>query len=86
MIILPAIDLMNNSCVRLQQGRKEAMTIYSDNPLAQAQAWRAQGAQSLHIVDLDGAFSGYPKHTELITKIIQETHLQVEVGGGLRTD
>lgn len=86
MVILPAIDLMDNCCVRLRQGRADQRTIYSEDPLAQARAFAAEGAAHLHVVDLDGAFAGAPKHTALIAKIVQECGLKVEVGGGLRTD
>jgi phosphoribosylformimino-5-aminoimidazole carboxamide ribotide isomerase len=86
MIILPAIDLMDNCCVRLRQGKAEQRTIYSDNPVAQAQKFRDAGATQLHVVDLDGAFAGAPKHTAVIARIIRECGLKVEVGGGLRTD
>ena len=86
MVILPAIDLMENCCVRLRQGRADQRTIYSDNPVQQAQSFRDKGAEHLHVVDLDGAFAGTPKHTAIIAQIIRECGLKVEVGGGLRTD
>lgn len=86
MVILPAIDLMDNCCVRLRQGRADQRTIYSDNPVAQAQKFRTSGAEHLHVVDLDGAFTGAPKHTAVIAQIVRECGLKVEVGGGLRTD
>ncbi len=86
MLILPAIDLMDNCCVRLRQGQADQRTIYSDDPVAQAQSFRDQGATQLHVVDLDGAFTGMPKHAALIARIIEQCGLTVEVGGGLRTD
>lgn len=86
MVILPAIDLMDNCCVRLRQGRADERTIYSNDPVAQAKQFRDAGATNLHVVDLDGAFAGAPKHTALIARIVKESGLQVEVGGGLRTD
>lgn len=86
MIILPAIDLMDNCCVRLRQGRADQRTVYSRDPVAQAQAFKAQGAEHLHVVDLDGAFAGEPRHAELIARMVAESGLKVEVGGGLRTD
>ena len=86
MIILPAIDLKDGKCVRLRQGKAEDVTVYSDNPIAQALAWLAQGAEQLHVVDLDGAFQGEPKHAAVIGKIIRALKIPVEVGGGLRTD
>lgn len=84
MIILPAIDLKDGRCVRLRQGRAADATIYSADPIAMAQCWVEQGAKQLHVVDLDGAFSGEPKHTAVIGKIIRQLKIPVEVGGGLR--
>lgn len=86
MLILPAIDLMDNCCVRLRQGHADQRTVYSHDPVAQAQTFRAQGAEHLHVVDLDGAFAGAPRHAALIARIAAESGLRVEVGGGLRTD
>ena len=85
MIILPAIDLKDGKCVRLRQGRAEDVTVYGDDPAAQAKDWAAQGGKELHVVDLDGAFAGSPKHAEVIRRIIQAFGGPVEVGGGLRT-
>jgi phosphoribosylformimino-5-aminoimidazole carboxamide ribotide isomerase len=87
MIILPAIDLQNGRCVRLRQGRAEDATIYSDDPAAMARQWLAQGAQALHVVDLDGAFAGAPKHLAVVQQIVAAMGaVPVELGGGLRTD
>ncbi len=86
MFILPAIDLMDGCCVRLRQGLAEQRTVYSDDPVAQARTFAEAGATQLHVVDLDGAFNGEPKHATLIADIIRETKMAVEVGGGLRTD
>ena len=85
MIILPAIDLKGGKCVRLRQGRAEDVTVYGDDPCEQARDWREQGGQELHVVDLDGAFAGTPKHAEVIASIIKAFAGPVEVGGGLRT-
>ena len=85
MRILPAIDLMNGCCVRLKQGRAEDCTIYSRDPVAQAQAFREAGAADLHVVDLDGAFAGEPRHTQVIAEIVRQSGLALEVGGGIRT-
>ncbi len=84
--ILPAIDLMDNKCVRLRQGRADEQTIYNDDPVDQALQWQAQGAEYLHLVDLDGAFAGSPQHTRVIADIVAAIRIPVEVGGGLRTD
>ena len=85
MIILPAIDLKDGKCVRLRQGCADDVTVYGDDPAAQAKDWAAQGGKELHVVDLDGAFAGTPKHTEVIRRIIRAFGGPVEVGGGLRT-
>ncbi len=85
MIILPAIDLKGGKCVRLRQGKAEDATVYGDDPCAQARDWREQGGEELHVVDLDGAFAGTPKHAEVIAAIIKAFGGPVEVGGGLRT-
>ena len=85
MTILPAIDLKGGVCVRLRQGRADDVTAYNDDPAAQARDWRAQGGRELHVVDLDGAFAGTPRHAEVIGSIIKAFGGPVEVGGGLRT-
>lgn len=85
MVILPAIDLKDGKCVRLRQGRADDVTVYGDDPAAQARDWAAQGGSELHVVDLDGAFAGTPKHSEVIRRIIEAFGGPVEVGGGLRT-
>ncbi len=85
MIILPAIDLKDGKCVRLRQGRADDVTVYGDDPAAQAKDWAEQGGRELHVVDLDGAFAGTPRHAETIARIIAAFGGPVEVGGGLRT-
>lgn len=84
MVILPAIDLKGGKCVRLRQGKAEDVTVYGDDPALQAKDWREQGGRELHVVDLDGAFAGTPKHTEVIKSVIEAFGGPVEVGGGLR--
>ena len=79
-----AIDLKDGKCVRLRQGRADDVTVYGDDPAAQAKDWREQGGEELHVVDLDGAFAGTPKHAETIARIIEAFGGPVEVGGGLR--
>ncbi len=85
MLIIPAIDLKDGNCVRLLQGRAEDATIYSDNPVETAKKWRAAGAELLHIVDLDGAFSGAQKNLESIRAVRGAVDMAMEVGGGIRT-
>ena len=72
MIILPAIDLKEGRCVRLEQGLMDKDTVYNDNPAEQARIWQDQGGELLHIVDLDGAFAGVPKNKEAIKAIVDE--------------
>lgn len=86
MKIYPAIDLLHNQCVRLRQGRADQATVYSDDPVAMALRWEREGGGFLHLVDLDGAFAGEPRHTALVSAIAAAVHIPVEVGGGLRTD
>ena len=85
MVVLPAIDLKGGRCVRLRQGRADDVTVYGDDPVAQARDWREQGGQELHVVDLDGAFAGEPRHAEVIRRVIEVFGGPVEVGGGIRT-
>ena len=85
MVILPAIDLKGGVCVRLRQGRADDVTAYNSDPAAQARDWREQGGRELHVVDLDGAFAGTPRHADVIRAIIASFGGPVEVGGGLRT-
>jgi len=84
--IIPAIDLKGGRCVRLRQGIASDETVYSDDPVQMAQSWEQQGATWLHVVDLDGAFQGFPVHADLIAKIARAVRIPIEVGGGLRTD
>ena len=84
MLILPAIDLKNNKCVRLVQGDADRETVYNDNPVEQALVFKNAGAEWIHVVDLDGAFSGERKHTKIISEIISAAKLKIEIGGGIR--
>ncbi len=84
-LIFPAIDLKAGKVVRLQQGRAEAETVYSDDPAAIAKRWEAQDARYLHVVDLDGAFGGEPRNWDSVRKILGAVQIPVQLGGGLRT-
>lgn len=84
MIVIPAIDLKEGKCVRLEQGLMERDTVYSDNPAQQALAWEAKGAELLHIVDLDGAFAGEPKNRTAIEAIVGALKIPTQLGGGIR--
>jgi phosphoribosylformimino-5-aminoimidazole carboxamide ribotide isomerase len=84
-IVIPAVDLREGRCVRLREGRLDAETVFSDDPVAMAERWVAAGAERLHVVDLDGAFAGAPRQTALIAKIVEAVRpVPVEAGGGLR--
>jgi phosphoribosylformimino-5-aminoimidazole carboxamide ribotide isomerase len=82
--IIPAIDLLDGKCVRLKQGRYDAETVYSNDPLAMAKRWQAEGGKRLHVVDLDGARTGIPKNIEIIKSIAKELDIPVQAGGGIR--
>ena len=85
MQIIPAIDLLDGHCVRLHQGDYGQVTRFSDDPVAQALAWQKQGAQRLHLVDLDGAKSGEPVNDGAVKAITSALSIPVQLGGGVRT-
>ena len=84
MLIIPAIDLKEGKCVRLEQGLMDKATVYSDDPATTAKHWESQGAELLHVVDLNGAFAGVPKNLDAIKAIRAAVKMQIEVGGGIR--
>ena len=84
MIIIPAIDLKDGQCVRLFQGKRDAVTLYSNDPAATAKRWESYGAGLIHIVDLDGAFTGNQTNFDAIVKIRQSVKIALQVGGGIR--
>ena len=86
MYIIPAIDLRDGKCVRLIQGRYDRQINYRDDPIEQARDFIADGAQWLHVVDLDGAKLGRPANTETISTIAALGELRIEVGGGIRNE
>lgn len=85
MIVIPAIDLLNGKVVRLAQGRRDQVTVYSDDPLAVARRWVELGAQWLHVVDLNGAFEGTYTNFPIAQRIIESCGVSVELSGGIRT-
>ncbi len=85
MLIIPAIDLKEGKCVRLKQGVMATAAVYSDDPATTAERWQTEGAQWLHVVDLDGAFARRPRNREAISAIVQSVGIPVQVGGGVRT-
>lgn len=86
MMVIPAVDVRVGKCVRLRQGRFDAETVFSDDPVAVALRWAELGAPRLHVVDLDGAQAGAPKQTALIREIARSVGVPLQVGGGLRSD
>ena len=84
MIVIPAIDLKEGKCVRLEQGLMERDTVFCDNPAEQAVEWQRQGAELLHIVDLDGAFAGEPRNRSAIEAIVTALNIPAQLGGGIR--
>ena len=84
MVIIPAIDLKDGKCVRLAQGDFSRMTVYAENPAEIAVQWQAQGAERIHIVDLDGSLAGSPRNREVILNLVRAVRIPIEVGGGIR--
>jgi phosphoribosylformimino-5-aminoimidazole carboxamide ribotide isomerase len=86
MIIIPAIDLKDGACVRLQQGEMDSATVFSEDAAAITRKWRDMGAQRLHVVDLNGAFAGKPKNAAVIKQIVANAgeDMPIQLGGGIR--
>ncbi len=86
MLIIPAIDLKDGRCVRLKQGDMSTATVFSDDPVAMARHWAAEGAKRLHIVDLNGAIAGRPKNEKVIRGIVAAVGdaVPIQLGGGIR--
>ncbi len=85
MFVIPAIDLKDGKCVRLTQGREDQVTVYSDDPVATARRWESEGADTIHVVDLDGAFTGTPRNLDWVARICGAVKCRVQLGGGLRS-
>ena len=83
--VIPAIDMKGGRCVRLEEGDASRLREYGDDPLAMALHWQEQGAERLHLVDLDGAFSGEGPHLQVAAAIFRTLRIPVQYGGGLRT-
>jgi phosphoribosylformimino-5-aminoimidazole carboxamide ribotide isomerase len=85
-LIIPAIDLKDGRCVRLKQGDMASATVFSDDPVAMAKHWAAQGARRLHVVDLNGAIAGRPKNEKVIREMIAAVgdKTPIQLGGGIR--
>ena len=84
MEVIPSIDLKSGRCVRLYQGDYQQETVYSEDPISVASTWQEQGASRLHLVDLDGAAQGNPANLEIISAIVSQLTIPVQVGGGIR--
>lgn len=84
--LLPAIDLLEGRCVRLRQGNYDDSTVFSDDPVEMALRWRDEGAERLHLVDLDGAKAGKPVNQDVVRRIIAATGLPCQLGGGIRSE
>ncbi|MCG8532573.1 MAG: 1-(5-phosphoribosyl)-5-[(5-phosphoribosylamino)methylideneamino]imidazole-4-carboxamide isomerase [Desulfovibrionales bacterium] len=84
MIIFPAVDIKGGQAVRLRQGKADQETVFSSDPVAMAKKWQEQGGQWLHVIDLDGAFSGEPVNRALIQSICSSVDMPVQLGGGIR--
>ena len=85
MKIIPAIDLKNGRCVRLFQGKEDQETVYGEDPVEIALSFEEQGAEQIHLVDLDGAFRGESKNLEQVERIAQAVKVPLELGGGIRS-
>ena len=84
MILFPAIDLKNGEAVRLQQGDMARATVFNRDPAAQARAFEQRGFEYLHVVDLDGAFTGKPMNAAAVERILAAVKISVQLGGGIR--
>lgn len=84
MVVIPAVDIKDGKCVRLLQGRMDAETVFSDQPADMARRWEDQGAELIHVVDLDGAVRKRPQNLSAIRKIIESVRVPIQVGGGIR--
>jgi phosphoribosylformimino-5-aminoimidazole carboxamide ribotide isomerase len=85
LLVIPAIDLRRGRCVRLYQGDPQKETVYGDNPVEVARQWEQLGAKMLHLVDLDGAFTGLALNAKVIGAIGEAVHIPLQLGGGIRS-
>ena len=86
MIIFPAVDLQGGKAVRLKQGKADQSTIFNEDPVAAALHWQNQGAEWLHLIDLDGAFQGRSVNAALVAEISKSLNIPIELGGGVRDE
>jgi len=85
MLILPAIDIFDGKVVRLYKGNYNEMTVFNENPVLVAKDFKSEGAEFIHIVDLEGAKDGTTPNLDVVENIVKETSLKVEIGGGIRS-
>lgn len=85
MYLLPAIDLKEGCCVRLKRGDMAQATVFNDSPASQAESFVKEGAEWIHIVDLDGAFAGKPVNARAVEDILKAVDVKIELGGGIRS-
>lgn len=85
MLVIPAIDIKGGQCVRLLQGDPDRETVYSSDPVAMARRFEGLGARLIHVVDLDGAFEGYPVNKSMVMEISRSIAIPIEIGGGIRS-
>lgn len=84
MRVFPAVDILDGRCVQLVQGKRESATVYGE-PLAWAERWITRGADALHVINLDGAFGASRKNAGLIQRLVRETGIEIQLGGGIRS-
>ena len=84
MLLIPAIDLKNGHCVRLRQGNMDDVTVFSEDPVEMARKWADEGAERIHVVDLDGAIKGQPVNLKVVEAIASAVDVPVQIGGGIR--
>jgi phosphoribosylformimino-5-aminoimidazole carboxamide ribotide isomerase len=85
MITIPAVDIKNGKCVQLVQGKPGTEQVVIDNPVEVALSWQEKGAEMLHLIDLDGAFGDNRRNQELITSMVEELSIPIQMGGGIRS-
>lgn len=85
MIVFPAVDIKNGYAVRLRQGKKDNVDVFSRDPVGMALHWQDQGVKGLHVIDLDGAFDGSTANIDLITRIASRISIPLQIGGGIRS-
>jgi phosphoribosylformimino-5-aminoimidazole carboxamide ribotide isomerase len=86
MIVFPAIDIKDGKAVRLRRGDFDDVTVFGDDPVEMARHWQAEGAEAIHVVDLDAARTGELANVELLEQIVHAVDVPIQYGGGIRTD